>query len=394
MTIKSVININRLQQKSDITYLSHDVALEGRHFHKSFRDYQTTPLVHLNHLAHYLGIKQIAVKDESKRFNLNAFKVLGCSYAIGKVIAEQTGLNSLTYDQMMSADLGDVTFVTATDGNHGRGVAWTANQLKQQSVVYMPKGSAISRLNHIKHEGAKASITDMNYDEAVVYAAKMAEENNWILIQDTAWKGYEEIPKYIMQGYMTMALEAYESLQEPPTHIFIQAGVGSLAGAIQGFFANVYGDNGPKVIVVEPEKADCLYQTAAANDGNIHYVKSDLDTIMAGLACGEPNPMAWPIMRDYSFGFLSCHDSLAAKGMRILGNPLNDDIRIIAGESGAIGIGALATIMTDPNYMTLKNMLGLDEHSSVLCFNTEGDTDPVNYLDVVWHGNYPNVLTK
>ena len=189
-------------------------------FHKSFPEYSVTPLAGLNNFAESCGVKSIHVKDESYRFNLNAFKVLGGSYAIGSYIAQKLGMDisELPYEKMTSEEvknkLGDITFVTATDGNHGRGVAWTANRLKQKSVVYMPKGSALERLNNIRALGSDASITDMNYDDAVRLANKGAEEYGWVMVQDTAWEGYEDIPAWIMEGYTTMAYEAVEQLNE------------------------------------------------------------------------------------------------------------------------------------------------------------------------------------
>ena len=245
-----------------------EAAEKVRSFHSSFPEYAPTPLVQLNGLARELGIDSIYVKDESYRFGLNAFKVLGGSYTIGKYIAEKLGmrLSELSYEKLISSEirekLGDLTFVTATDGNHGRGVAWTANRLKQHSVVYMPKGSAEERLENIKALGADASITDMNYDEAVRLAFRTSEEKGWVMVQDTAWEGYEDIPAWIMQGYTTMALEAVEQMQgEFPTHVFLQAGVGAMSGAVTGFFADLMKSEKrekPIITIVEPNKADCI----------------------------------------------------------------------------------------------------------------------------------------
>jgi diaminopropionate ammonia-lyase len=281
-----------------------------------------------------------------------------------------------------------MTFVTATDGNHGRGVAWTANRLKQKSVVYMPKGSSPIRLQKIQDEGAEASIEDMNYDEAVRLAAKYAAEHNGVVIQDTAWEGYQDIPTWIMQGYATMALEANEQLKklgvERPTHIFIQAGVGSLAGAVQGFFAMEHQDNVPVTVVVEPDNAACYY--LSAQEGKMSNVGGDMQTIMAGLACGEPNVLGFEIIKNYSAGFLSCPDYIAADGMRILGNPMSDDTKVVSGESGAVTMGAVYRILTDGRYQEFREQLKLDENSKILLFSTEGDTDPDKYRRIVWLG--------
>lgn len=383
--------------KTDINFLGLEQAQKILKFHKSFPNYQPTPLAELDHLAKELNVGKVFVKDESYRFGINSFKALGGSYAIGSYLAAQLemDISELPYSALISeevkAKLGELTFVTATDGNHGRGVAWTAKQFKQKSIVYMPKGSSIERLNHILAEGAECSITDVNYDSSVRLASENAKKNGWVLVQDTSWEGYEEIPKKIMQGYLTMVLEAYEQLcmlDEIPTHIFIQAGVGSMAAAVQGFFASVYGENRPIIVVVEPDKADCIFRTAAANDGKLHYVTDDMDTIMAGLACGEPSSIGWPILRDYADGFISCPDRIAAQGMRILANPLNNDRRVISGESGAAGIGVASEILRRPEYSNLKEQLNLNADSRLLFFSTEGDTDAENYKKIVWDGAY------
>jgi diaminopropionate ammonia-lyase len=337
------------------------------------------------------------MKDESYRFGLNAFKVLGGSFAIAKYIAKQTGkdVSELPYSVLTSDGLreafGQATFFTATDGNHGRGVAWAAHKLGQKSVVYMPKGSTLTRFNNIKAEGASVTIEEVNYDECVRMAAEAASRTkNGIVVQDTAWEGYEEIPAWIMQGYGTMALEANEQLEENgcdrPTHVFVQAGVGSLAGAVQGYFANRYLKNPPIVVVVEADAADCLYQGAKAGDGNIRTVGGDMQTIMAGLACGEPNTISWDILKNHVDTFVSAPDWTAARGMRMLAAPLKGDAPVTSGESGAAPFGVLACIMLLEEYKDLKEHLGLNKDSRVLLFSTEGDTDPDRYKAIVWEG--------
>ncbi len=386
--------------KCSLDFLNEESAKKVKNFHGSFPMYKETPLRKMDRLASELGLGSIYVKDESYRFGLNAFKVLGGSYAIGNYIAQKLNkdIAELPYNKIISNEvrdsLGDVVFVTATDGNHGRGVAWTANQLKQKSVVYMPKGSAIERLDNIKAEGAEASITDMNYDEAVRLANEQATTQGWVMVQDTAWEGYEDIPTWIIQGYQTMGYEAYDQLkrykEDKPTHIFLQAGVGSMASSITGLFSSIYGEERPIITIVEPNKADCIFRTAKANDDKIHFVTGDMDTIMAGLACGEPCTIGWEILKDYADNFISCPDYVAAKGMRILGNPPRGDERVISGESGAATLGCVAEIMTNPELVWLKDKLKLDHESKVLFFSTEGDTDKTNYKDVVWNGKYPS----
>ena len=370
---------------------------KARAFHESFPQYTTTPLARLTGMASYLGLKEVYVKDESYRFGLNAFKVLGGSFAMARYIAGQTGkdVSELPYNVLTSEELrkefGQATFFTATDGNHGRGVAWAANKLGQKAVVFMPKGSTETRLKNIQKENAIATIEEVNYDECVrMAAAAAAQTENGVVVQDTAWDGYEEIPAWIMQGYGTMAMEADEQLAaygcDRPTHVFVQAGVGSLAGAVQGYFANRFPENPPKVVVVEADVAACLYKGAKAGDGSIQIVDGDMQTIMAGLACGEPNTISWDILRNHVDTFISAPDWVAAKGMRMLSAPIKGDPQVVSGESGAAPFGVLACIMLMDEYKELREHLGLDENSKVLLFSTEGDTDPERYKNIVWDG--------
>ena len=369
-----------------------------RAWHATFPEYRQTPLVNLKNLAQELGVASIHVKDESYRFGLNAFKVLGGSYAIGSYIADKIGkqISDLPYEVMtgdgVRKKIGELTFVTATDGNHGRGVAWTANRLKQKSVVYMPKGSAIERLHNIQALGAEASITEFNYDDAVRLAGEGAEKYGWVMVQDTAWEGYEDIPGWIMEGYTTMAEEARLQLgKEKPTHLFLQAGVGAMSGALTGYFADLYKkEDRPIITIVEPNQADCLYRTAKADDGKLHFVKGEMNSIMAGLCCGEPCTIGWKILQAYADNFLSVPDFTAAEGMRILGNPLPGDERIISGESGASTLGAVAEILRNPQAEDLRKHLELTTESRLLFFSTEGDTDRANYRRIVWDGAYPS----
>lgn len=382
---------------TSLPIMSLENVAKARAFHESFPQYSKTPLAKLDHMAEHLGLGGLFVKDESYRFGLNAFKVLGGSFAMANYIAKQTrkDVSQLPYAVLTSEELrkefGQATFFTATDGNHGRGVAWAANRLGQKAVVLMPKGSTQTRLENIRKEGADAAITEVNYDECVRRANAMAEQTpNGVMVQDTAWDGYEEIPSWIMQGYGTMASEADEQLGEygcdRPTHIFIQAGVGSLAGAVQGYFANRYPDNPPVVVVMEADSAACLYKGAREADGDIRIVDGDMPTIMAGLACGEPNTISWDILKNHVSVFTSCPDWVSAKGMRMLAAPIKGDPQVTSGESGAVGMGLLSAIMEQEEYRELRESLKLDENAKVLLFSTEGDTDPERYKEIVWDG--------
>ncbi len=366
------------------------------HFHQSFPEYSVTPLVKLENLAKELGIKEIYVKDESYRFGLNAFKVLGGSYAIAREIGKRLHLAEyeLNYATLVSPEvrkkLGELTFVTATDGNHGRGVAWTARRLGQRAVVFMPKGTAAERLENIRKLGADASITDVNYDDAVRMAQQYAKVHGSVVVQDTSWEDYNEIPQYIMQGYTTMGREILQQLKEygdvKPTHVFLQAGVGAMAGAMAGFIADYYKEERPQIIIVEPNSADCLYRTALANNGKLQKVGGDLHSIMAGLCCGEPCSLGWQQLAAYADYFVSMPDKAAALGMRVLGNPLPGDAAIISGESGAAGVGLLAAVLREKQLQELAANLKLNLNSVALCISTEGATDIENYRRIMWEG--------
>jgi len=395
--IKWTENCMPKTEDAQLQVMSLDKIEKARAFHQSFPQYSTTPLAELGGMAGELGLKGLFVKDESYRFGLNAFKVLGGSFAMANYIAEALGrdVSEMTYDYLTSQKLkdefGQATFFTATDGNHGRGVAWAANKLGQKAVVLMPKGSTKTRFDNIAKEGAKVTIEEVNYDECVRRANAMAESTeHGVMVQDTAWDGYEKIPAWIMQGYGTMASEAAEQLKaagvDRPTHIFVQAGVGSLAGAVQGYFANLFPGNCPTTVVMEAQAADCLYKSAEAADGEIRFATGDLATIMAGLACGEPNTIGFDILKNHTSFFVSCPDWVSALGMRMLGAPVKGDPQVVSGESGAVGMGLIATLMTNPEYKDLKEAIGLKEDSVVLMFSTEGDTDPENYRAIVWGG--------
>lgn len=391
MELKWVFNRMPKTEDANLPIMSVKEVEKAKSFHESFPQYSKTPLADLKKMSEYLGLGAVKVKDESYRFGLNAFKVLGGSYAIAKYIADEmkVDVSKLPYSVLTSDELANkftpATFFSATDGNHGRGVAWAANKLHQKSVIIMPKGSTETRLNNIKAENAKAWISESNYDECVREAAKLAADvEHGVVIQDTAWEGYEKIPSWIMQGYGTMALEADEQFGERPTHIFVQAGVGSLAGAMVGYFTNKYKDDPPIMTVVEAQAAACLYKGASAGDGNIRTVYGDMETIMAGLACGEPNITSWDILKNHVTCFISAKDIVAARGMRMLNAPLKGDSQVLSGESGAAPFGVLATIMTDNAYKELREKLHLDKDSKVLLFSTEGDTDPNRWRNIIW----------
>lgn len=365
-----------------------------REFHKTFPQYAPTPLRSLDNLARKLGVSGIYVKDESCRFGLNSFKALGCTFAIASYIAQRLGCPvwELDYNTMPAAakKLGELTFYAATDGNHGRAVAWAARQLGQKAAIYMNKGCPQARLEHILREGAEGSITDMNYDDTIRFVKNLAAKaTNGVIVQDTAWEGYEDIPGWIMQGYAVMALEACEQLcnmDAKPTHIVLQAGVGAFAGSAQAFISNFYEEDAPSSFVVEPNAADCYYRSAERGDGTAVNVGGDMKTIMAGLACGEPSPIAWDILKRQASYFVTIEDRHAENAMRTLGKPMQGDPKIISGESGAAGMGFLLELLTNQGLEELRIEAGIDKNSRILLFSTEGDTDPESYKRIIANG--------
>lgn len=388
-------NMNKFKSKDTSHTLIDEFTMETlnavKHYHATMSAYETTPLHHLNSLADTLGVKKVVVKDESKRFNLNAFKPLGGSYAMAAYFARvlNLDLNTLSFNDLMEEiqQLDTTTFATVTAGNHGKGVAWAAGALGQKANVVLPAGSSESRFQAIQELGADAHISDLNYDDAVAYTAERAEQNGWVLLQDTAWAGYEDLPMSIMKGYTTIIAEILEQLNGQDlhqfTHVILQAGVGSFAAAMAAAIYNQRMDNPPIFIVAEPSRADCLYQSAESEDGTAQRVFGDLDSMMAGLACGEPNPIAWNILKQIADAFFSCDDEISARGMRILAAPLQNDPSIIAGESGALPIGLLNEIMINDDLAEAREDLRFDKNASVLVINTEGDTNPENYKQIV-----------
>ena len=369
-----------------------------RRFHRQLPGYRMSPLKGLSNLASRLGVGGIWVKDESARLDLQSFKVLGGSYAIYKLIQKRLGQEDqeLSFTNLTNGTirkkLGDITFAAATDGNHGRGVAWSASQMGFKSVIYVHKLTSQGRIQAIEQSGARVVVVDGNYDDAVRQVDQDAQRNGWEVVSDTSWEGYENIPKWVMQGYTTMFSEAQEQLAaqglSQPTHIFVQAGVGSLAAATIGFYHNLFGDS-IQSCVIEPTKAACLYRSALEEDGMPHTVEGELDTIMAGLACGEPNPIAWEILKDRADYFAICPDFVAAMGMRVYGVPLQGDPVVISGESGAVTLGALMYIMQHATGREFREQLGLGTESQVLLINTEGNTSPDDFRYVVWEGGVP-----
>lgn len=375
----------------DTTFASADAVQTVRAFHRTLPAYRPTPLVALDRLAQMLGVSGIWVKDESKRFGLKAFKGLGASYAICATLAEHLDLPPpLDFIDFSQPDirlaLSELTLVTASDGNHGIAVAWMASQLGCHSRVLLPRGTAACRLDALQAVGGEALIVAGNYDDAVRQAARDADDRGRILIQDTAWEGYEVIPRRIMQGYLTLFDEVFEQMERAgPTHIFVPCGVGALAGALQAYLVEKFTDRRPILVVIEAAAADCYYRSMAAGGRAIIPVRGNLTTRMAGLACGEPTRPGWEILRRYTDGFASCQDAVAIKGMQRLAFPLAPDPPIESGECGAVPMGCLCHLMPPEAGQEWQTRLGLGPESRILLFSTEGATDMGSYRKVIRH---------
>lgn len=375
------------------SYFTEQELKSARSFHQSLPQYRETPLVALPQLAQKLGVGGVYVKDESHRFGLNAFKGLGASYAIARLLSERLGLDKPDYKALMEANgkhYGkDIIFVTATDGNHGKSVAWAASIFGCRARVFMPKGSKESRVQAIRNiNNTPVEVTQMNYDDTVRLAADWAKQNGQFLVQDTGTAEYHQIPRDITLGYTTMVAEALKQMRgqyktEKPTHVFLQAGVGSMAGGVLAYLVQQFRPSPPCMTIVEPDTVACIYESAQGGTGKPVVVGGISETIMAGLNCGEPNPLIWPILRDYASFFASCPDWVTEQGMRILAHPQSGDPAVISGESGAVGVGLLGQLCHSPQLRDAKRRMGLDESSQILLFSTEGDTDPQGYRQIV-----------
>jgi len=379
--IECKINPFLSSHRGVLNYANIDQVKAVKFFHQSLPGYFPTPLVNLGEFASRLGINALMVKDESQRFDLKAFKVLGASYAIAKEIKKQLSLGEeeVNFNVIITHKraLESLTFVTATDGNHGRAVAWCAEKFGCKAVVFMPKGTSEFRLEAIQSHGAYAEITELNYDETVLFAAQKAKENDWVLLQDSSWEEYTTIPNHIMQGYFSLVSEFEDQTVTWPTHVLAQAGVGSFAASIFSYFL-ASPKPVPKLILVEPTGAACFFNSIQIGDGKPHLTK-ELNTIMAGLSCGQPSILAWNIIKSNCDAFVICNDQLAKKGMRLLANPIGNDAVVVSGESGAVPIGLIDEICTNQKYSLIKERLKFDGHSKILIFSTEGDTDPKVY---------------
>lgn len=347
-----------------------------------------TPLVSLPELAGEAGLGSIAYKDESGRFGLGSFKALGGAYAVYRLLvreAERSGTGSVTAASLAAGKHPEltsrITVCCATDGNHGRSVAWGAQTFGCACTIFIHATVSEQREAAIAAYGARVIRHPGNYDEAVHRAAQEAEKNGWVVVSDTSYEGYTDIPRDVMHGYTVMAdeaLRAHELAGGPPTHVFVQGGVGGAAAAVLARFWWEYGSKRPRFGVVEPEKAACLYHSARA--GKRVALTGDIETVMAGLSCGEASLLAWPILHDGVEFFLTIPDDAALDGMRILADGIAGDSPIVAGESASAGLAGVLAALADGD---AARAMKLGPDSRVLLFGTEGDTDPELYQRIV-----------
>ncbi|NGM87964.1 diaminopropionate ammonia-lyase [Parapusillimonas sp. SGNA-6] len=350
--------------------------------------YEPTPLRRLDGLAARLDVKGVYYKDESSRFGLGSFKALGGAYAVGRLLvrelSRQTGRTHLDVDDLRRPEfqqaLKDMTVTCATDGNHGRSVAWGARQYGCRCVIYIHENVSAGREQAIASYGARVVRVPGNYDDAVRKAAQDAQEHGYFVVSDTSYPGYMDVPKDVMQGYSVMVQEAIDQIGDgqAPTHVFIQGGVGGLAAAVCAHLWEACGPARPRLIVVEPDKAACLFESARA--GKPVAVQGELDTVMAGLACGEVSLLAWDILASGAFAFMTIPDEAALAAMRELAAAEVGDTPIVAGESAVAGVAGCAIAAGNE---TWRQRLHLDQDSQVLFFASEGDTDPELYQRIV-----------
>lgn len=354
--------------------------------HLTFREnHAETPLVALPALAAEIGVGSIHVKDEGHRLGLGSFKALGGAYAVIRLVLEEAAHRlgrAVDVSELHSSDVREVaetmTVACATDGNHGRSVAQGAQLLGARAAIFVHAGVSDERVATIARFGAEMIRVDGTYDDSVREAARIAEEKGWTIVSDTSWPGYERIPGLVMQGYTALVREALRAMKQPPTHVFIQAGVGGIAAAIAGHMAIAFGDQRPTFTVVDPARAACLFETARA--GHLVTVAHGEPTVMAMLECYQPSLVAWRILSRVADAFMTVEEDEAISVMKRLADPAGNDPAIVAGESGGVGLAGLIRAAGNPE---IKQALSLHDHSRIFVVNTEGATDPGKYEEIV-----------
>ncbi len=369
----------------DAETLSVAAAEDVERFLRHRENHVVTPLHPLPALARELGVGAIYIKDEGLRLGLGSFKALGGSYAVIRLVldaaSERLG-RAIDVAALHAPDVraiaAGMTFACATDGNHGRSVAQGAKLVGARSVVFVHSGVSHERVAAIAHFGAEILRVEGSYDDSVEDAARVAAENGGTIVSDTSWPGYECIPALVMQGYTAMVREALRQLPEPPTHVFVQAGVGGVAAAVGGHLAVALADQRPLFVVVEPARAACVYESARA--GRPVKIEQGEPTVMAMLECYQPSLIAWRVLSRVADGFMTVEEEDAIAAMKRLARPLGADPAIVAGESGGVGLAGLIRALSDHE---ARKALRLGPQSRVFVINTEGATDPVRYAELV-----------
>ncbi len=356
--------------------------------------YAPTPLIALPGLAAEFGIGELIYKEERHRFGLNSFKALGGAYAVMRVLAAELKRRGVK-EAITSKDLAserwrdltkDITVASATDGNHGRSVAWGARAFGCRCVIYIHETVSDARRDAIASYGADVHRISGGYDDSVRHTFAQAEANGWFVVQDTATSRYENVPRDITSGYAVIAREVMAQASRPPTHVFAPAGVGGLASGLLAQFWIILHSR-PFFIVLEPTRADCVYRSIERG------IRTDVgitdETVMAGLSCGEVSTIAWPVLHEGADAAMAIDDRFALEGMRRFANPVAGDPALVAGECSGGGLGALLALHDRPDLCT---QLRVDQSSRVLLIGTEGDTDAGIYKQVV--GKSANEVLK
>ncbi|QIG47360.1 diaminopropionate ammonia-lyase [Nordella sp. HKS 07] len=354
----------------------------------SWPGYDPTPLIALDGLAGRLGLAKVLYKDEGQRLGLKSFKAIGGAYAVLTVLkdylAEKHGIEGATVADLMAGkyreEVAGVTVAAATDGNHGRSVAWGAQMFGANCVIYLHAHVSMAREREIARFGARIARVEGHYDDSVRACAADSVKNGWVLVADTSSDPHARVPSLIMQGYSLIAEEVLDQTEPAtrPTHVFIQAGVGGLAAAFGAHYWELFGAERPRLIVVEPIQADCVFRSIAA--GQPTTVPGDTNTVMACLAAGEVSAPAWVVMQHAVDDVIALPEDAAPQAMRALAAGIDGDPAIVAGESGcAATAGAIAAAL-DPK---LKEAFGLNQDSRVLVIGSEGATDEEAYQRIV-----------
>lgn len=352
----------------------------------NWKGYAPTPLADLTNLAQNLNLGAIHYKDEGPRFGLGSFKALGGAYAALRVLQRelterlktQVTLKDIRSGQY-ARQVADITLVSATDGNHGRSLAWGCQRFGAPCRIYIHADVSEGRATAMRDLGATVIRISGDYDASVRLAKSEAAQNGWFVVSDTSWEGYSDPPRDVMAGYGVMTHEICEALEErPPSHVFLQGGVGGLAASVAAYFRQYWAQEAPRVVIVEPELAACLYESAQA--GAPKAVQIQEETVMAGLSCGEPSPIAWPILNAEASDFITIPEDVVAPTMRLLGQGVGNDPKIAAGESAVAGLAALILLAQDEE---LRAKLGLTAASNVVLIGSEGVTDPEIYANMM-----------